>query len=151
MLRTWCTRLSTLQGAEGSGLSQHLEYRKHILNSKKCCRNREKKTSKPSPIENLGPYLLPMTDHPRWCKKSSADTQFLCPAEGFQVEMKYDHRILHVIRKHGLKESQHDSDKDADVSLADVIRRACEDQEFETRRRLSEKTIIRMENEHRPE
>lgn len=105
------------------------EFRKHVLNSKKCCQNRGEKVTKPSPIQVLGPYLRHMTDHPRWCKKSSGDTLFSCPAEGCQVEMKYDHRFLHLIRQHGLTESEYDPDRDANLSLTDVIRRAREDPE----------------------
>lgn len=77
---------------------------------------------KPSPTEILSPYSRHMINNPSWCTKLSESVSFSCSTEGCVIKMKCDHRFLHLVRNHGLKESHYDPDEDGHLRLADVIK-----------------------------
>lgn len=98
-----------------------LQFSKHVLDSQKCCKRSEERNSKPSSTEILGLYLRDMINHPRWCTKFSDGAQFSRSAEAYSIQIRYDHRFLHLVRKRGLKKSHYNLDKDDHLRLADVM------------------------------
>lgn len=103
--------------------SSFSDLREYVLDSRKCFQKRGEIVFKQSPIEILGPYSRHMVEHPICCKKSSDGAQFSFPTKECDIQIKYDHRFLPLVRKHRLKQSHYDLDKDGHLTLTDVIKR----------------------------